>query len=95
MMRRIIRWAVCAAAVVALGVGSSPRVNAAAVRPVAANSQVIGNGWGSMLACAACAVGAVAIASGGPGAVAVAINTPGGAQVLLACAASCYDALAR
>ena len=95
MMRRTLRRAVCAAAVLALGVRSSPSVNAAAVRPIAADSRVVGAGWGSMLACAACAAGAIAVASGGPGAIAVAINTPGGAQILLACTASCYDALAH
>lgn len=95
MMRRIFRRVVCAATVLALGFGSSPRVNAAAVPPVTVNAPVIGNGWGSLLACAACTAGAIMVVSGGPGAIAVAINTPGGAQVLLACTASCYDALAR
>jgi hypothetical protein len=93
MMRKILRRAVCAAAVLALGIATSPLVNAAPVRPVAVDSQVIGNGWGTLLACAACTAGAIAVVSGGPGAIAVAINTPGGAQVLLACTASCYDAL--
>ncbi len=92
-MRRVLRRAVCAATVLALGVGSSPSMNAAAGRPVAPGSPATGNGWGTLLACAACTAGAIAIVSGGPGAIAVAINTPGGAQVLLACTASCYDAL--
>jgi hypothetical protein len=62
-------------------------------QPVAvARSGEAGRGWGSMLACSACVIGAGVVIAGGPGAILLAVNTPGSAVAVLACASSCYDA---
>ena len=94
----------------ALGVASSPRLEAAGARPDGAapaisghagapaadaaikNLVETGKGWGSMIACAACAVGAGFAIAGGPATLLVAVNAPGSAVALLACAAACYEA---
>ena len=57
-----------------------------------AQPRVTGRGWGLMLTCAGCAVGAIAIVVGGPAAIAGAVNMPGSALVLLGCTAACYEA---
>jgi hypothetical protein len=51
-----------------------------------------GKGWGSMIACAACAVGAGITIAGGPAALLIAVNAPGSAFALMACTAACYEA---
>lgn len=51
-----------------------------------------GKGWGSMLACSACLLGAGMVIAGGPASIIVAVNTPGSAVAALACVSSCYDA---
>jgi len=56
-------------------------------------AEVVGRGWGDILACAACAAGAVFLASGGPGAVLAAAYAPGSAVVVAACITSCANAV--
>jgi hypothetical protein len=109
MTNGFIRRFACVAALIAMGVASAPPIEAApaATATVATGgsgvahaaavtrlaSRETGRGWGSMIACAACAVGAGAVIAGGPGAILIAINTPGSAVALMACAASCYEAI--
>jgi hypothetical protein len=59
--------------------------------PVARSVQA-GKGWGSMIACSACILGAGVVIAGGPASIIIAVNTPGSALALIACASSCYDA---
>jgi hypothetical protein len=107
MANGFIRRFACVAALIGLGVASAPRIEAAPAAAVVATTgsgvthsvsatrlaaREAGSGWGSMIACAACAVGAGVIIAGGPGAILIAINTPGSAVALLACGASCYEA---
>jgi hypothetical protein len=108
MVRSVFRRAACLAAMLGLGVASSPIINAAPVAPVASSNASAaaiqgaggltqgiadtGAGWGAIIGCAACAVGAGIVISGGPIAIAAAANTPGSAIAALACAATCYDA---
>ncbi len=108
MTNGFIRRVACVAALIGLGVASAPRIEAspATTVVVATTGSTIthtasatrvaaretGSGWGSMIACAACAIAAAGVVAGGPGAVLIAINTPGSAVALLACGASCYDA---
>jgi hypothetical protein len=108
MANGFIRRFACVAALIGLGVASAPPVDAApatavvvstgsspVAHAVTANRLVpreTGRGWGSMIACAACAVGAGVVIAGGPGAILLAVNTPGSAVALFACAASCYEA---
>ena len=51
-----------------------------------------GEGWGAMIACAGCLVGAGVIVAGGPAAIIVAANLPGSAIAAMACVAVCYEA---
>jgi hypothetical protein len=108
MVRTVFRRAACLAAMLGLGVASSPTINAAPAVPVASSDapavavQIArgstlgiadsGAGWGAIIGCAACAVGAGIVISGGPVAIAAAANSPGSAIAALACAATCYDA---
>jgi hypothetical protein len=107
MANGFIRRFACVAALIGLGVASAPPIGAAPAAAVVATTgsaithavsanrsaaRETGRGWGSMIACAACAVAAGAVLAGGPGAVLIAINTPGSAVALLACGASCYEA---
>jgi hypothetical protein len=79
--------------ILALAVATAPPIGAAgAAEPLAAGGAAPGRGWGSIIGCAACAVGAGAIAAGGPAAVMIAVNTPGSAMAAIACAGACYEA---
>lgn len=60
----------------------------------AAVSRKAGRGWGAMLGCAGCLVAGGLVVAGGPASILIAVNTPGSAIALLACAGSCYEALA-
>jgi hypothetical protein len=51
-----------------------------------------GRGWGGMIGCAACIVGAGIVIAGGPATIVAALYTPGSAIAALACAATCYEA---
>ena len=68
--------------------------HAAAPAPVeGAQSQAeTGRGWGGMIGCAACLVGAGIVVAGGPASIIAAVYTPGSAIAALACAATCYEA---
>lgn len=83
--------AASAAPVAAAAVNSthatSPTAVASAQRPVAT-----GRGWGSMIACAACVVGAGLVVAGGPTTIVIAVNAPGSAIAVTACVAACYEA---
>lgn len=68
--------------------------NAVSTPVAAAAATQTGRGWGSMIACAGCAIGAGFILAGGPGAILIAVNTPGSSIALLGCVATCYEALA-
>lgn len=108
MTGKFYRRIACLAAMLGLGVASSPTMQVAAAAPARATVGVTstapsaasttpargatGAGWGSMIGCAACAVGAGIIIAGGPGAVIAAANAPGSAIALMACAATCYEA---
>ena len=103
MIKGIFRKLTCLAALAAFGVASAPRVQAAPAVSAAAGASsssaatvtvvpATGRGWGSIFACAGCAVAAAVVVAGGPGAILVAINTPGSAIAAMACAASCYEA---
>ena len=74
------------AAMLALGVASSPGVGASE------NPSGTGKGWGSAIACAACVAGAGLAIAGGPATLIIAVNAPGSAVAVMACAASCYEA---
>lgn len=54
----------------------------------------IGRGWGSILGCAGCLVAGGLVVAGGPASILIAVNTPGSSIALMACAGSCYEALA-
>ena len=75
------------AAAVSSTYATSPTVVASAQRPVAT-----GRGWGSMIACAACVVGAGLVVAGGTTTIVIAMNAPGSAIAVMACAAACYEA---
>jgi hypothetical protein len=94
MARTISRRVVCAGAILALCVATAPplRIEAAAPAPSSAVAPASGQGWGSMIACAACVVAAGAIIAGGPVAVTIAVNAPGSAMAVIACAGACYEA---
>ena len=51
-----------------------------------------GRGWGAMIGCSACLIGAGVVIAGGPAAIIIAVNAPGSSIALLACAATCYEA---
>ena len=53
-----------------------------------------GRGWGSIFACAGCAIAGGLVVAGGPASILIAVNTPGSSVALLACAGSCSEALA-
>jgi len=82
-------------------VSAATSVSSADASPIARSQQPAavarsgdaGRGWGSMLACSACILGAGVVIAGGPAAILIAVNTPGSAVAVLACASSCYDAL--
>ena len=82
------------AAPVASVAASIDHANAASTPIAAATASQSGRGWGSLIACAGCAIGAGFILAGGPGAILIAVNTPGSSIALLGCAATCYEALA-
>jgi hypothetical protein len=81
-----------ATATAAATTGAGAAVTHAGVQSTIA-SRASGRGWGSMIGCAACIVGAGLLVAGGPGAILLAINAPGSAIGALACAASCYEAI--
>jgi hypothetical protein len=85
-----MQTAAAASAVTAVA-GATNAASAASVTPTPAQD-LTGNGWGSMIGCAACAVAAGIIIAGGPGAVLAAANAPGSAIAVLACGATCYEA---
>ena len=92
MMKGILRRIVCAGALLALSVATSPGMNpAATIATPATAANVPGEGWGSALACAACLVGAGLVVVGGPGSILIAVNTPGSAVAAAACVSACYD----
>jgi hypothetical protein len=65
--------------------------SAAATTPVARQT---GRGWGAIIGCAGCAIAGGLVIAGGPASILIAVNTPGSAVALLACAGTCYEALA-
>ena len=101
-----LRRIACLAAMLGLGVTSFPSAQAApvataisqATAPAAAiaapAAPQTGKGWGAIFGCAGCAVAGALIVAGGPGSILIAVNTPGSSIALLACAGSCYEALA-
>lgn len=93
-MRGIARGVTCSLLFFALSGASLPRVRSAGAARAASPGPalVTGQGFGSVLACAACVVGGVILASSGPGAILVAANTPGSAIVVAGCIASCAEA---
>jgi hypothetical protein len=109
MTNTVLRRIACLAAMLGLGVASFPSAQAAPVAPVAASvgqataasasiaapaSTRSGKGWGALFGCAGCAIAAGLVVAGGPGSILIAVNTPGSAIALLACAGTCYEALA-
>jgi hypothetical protein len=53
-----------------------------------------GRGWGVVFGCVGCLIAGGLVVAGGPGSILIAVNTPGSSIALLACAGSCYEALA-
>jgi len=80
------------AAQVSTAAASASSSAPSAAVPSSQHRNETGSGWGSMIGCAACAVAAGVVASGGPGAILIAVNAPGSAVALMACAAVCYEA---
>ncbi|MGH7653851.1 MAG: hypothetical protein ACREN6_04225 [Gemmatimonadaceae bacterium] len=82
-----------AAAVAGTSVASAAAAEGSA--PVAAPvTPQTGRGWGSIIACAGCAIAGGLVVAGGPASILIAVNTPGSAVALLACVGACYEALA-
>lgn len=108
MRKTLLRRIATGFAVLALSVASSPQLNAAHAKPapsaISSHASVTGTvdsvkepdetgqGWGSMIACAGCAVGAGITIAGGPAALLIAVNAPGSAFALMACVAACAEA---
>jgi predicted double-glycine peptidase len=79
-------------ALLALAAATAPAIHAAPARETSTAPRESGQGWGSILGCAACGVAAGGLILGGPGAILVAANTPGSAMAAMACAGVCYEA---
>ena len=110
MTNNTFRRIACVMAMLALGVASilsvRPAVaaiagtsvatpSAAASTNVAASAtRQTGRGWGAIIGCASCAIAGGLVVAGGPASILIAVNTPGSAVALLACAGTCYEALA-
>jgi hypothetical protein len=106
MTNIVLRRIACVAAMLGLGVASFPSAQAApaaasiaqastAYAPIVASASTqTGTGWGSLFGCAGCAIAAGIVVAGGPASILIAVNTPGSAIALLACAGTCYEALA-
>jgi hypothetical protein len=109
MTNIVLRRIACLAAMLGLGVASFPSAQAAPLAPagtaisqasavatpIAASARAqAGQGWGSIIGCTGCLIAAGLVVAGGPASILIAVNTPGSAIALLACAGTCYEALA-
>jgi tartrate dehydratase alpha subunit/fumarate hydratase class I-like protein len=82
-----------AAARVAAAPVASSNAAAAAATATRAPAEEIGRGWGAMIGCASCLLGAGIVIAGGPAAILIAVNTPGSSIAVLGCIATCYEAV--
>lgn len=81
------------AAIAGTSMATPTAANAATTVSASATRQT-GRGWGAIIGCAGCAIAGGLVVAGGPASIIIAVNTPGSAVALLACAGSCYEALA-